>query len=84
MQCLAPTPAQLGEGVLVPRPQHVLPLFQENHPQQGTCPRCLPCAVTTVLNWGSEERKELSGASTGRGLCGARELLSLQQRALSC
>lgn len=84
MQSLVPPPAQLGEGVLLPKPQHVLSLFQKNHPQQGICPGCLPHAVTAVLSWGSEEREELSGASTARGLCGAGELLSLQQRALSC
>lgn len=83
MQSLAPAPAQQGEGVLLPKPQRVLSLFQENHPQQGVCPGCLPRAVPAVPSWGGEEREELSGASTARGLCGAGELLSLQQRALS-
>lgn len=84
MQSLAPAPAQLGEGVLLPKPQRVLSLSQENHAQQGICPGCLPRAVTALLSWGSEEREELSGASTARALCGAGELLSLQQQALSC
>lgn len=84
LQSLAPAPAQLREGVLLPKPQHVLSLFQENHPPQGICPECLPRAITALLSWGSEGREELSGASTARGLCGAGELLSLQQRALSC
>lgn len=84
MQSLAPAPAQLGEGVLLPKSQHVLSPFRENHPQQGTCPGCLPRAFPAVLSWGSEEREELSRASTARDLCGAGELLSLQQRALLC
>lgn len=84
MQSLAPAPAQLGEGLLLPKPQHVLSPFQKNHPQQGTCPGCVSRAVPAALSWGSEEREELSGASTARDLCGAGELLSLQQQALLC
>lgn len=59
-------------------------LSGKNHPQQGTCPGCLPRAFPVVLSWGSEEREDLSRASTARDLCGAGELLSLQQRALLC
>lgn len=77
----SPAPAA---ALLLPHPQQVLPLLQENPPQQGVCPGCLPRAGTAVLSWGSEDREELSGASTARALCGAGELLSLQQRALSC